>query len=512
MFDQLSQRLQQTFRNIQGKGTLSDDNMADAIREIRRALLEADVNLQVIKRFIDRIKDRADGANVTKGVDPGQEFTKIIHDELVTLLGENHQPINLTQAPSLIMLFGLQGSGKTTTASKLALKLKNEGKVPFLIAADVYRPAAITQLQQLGKRIEVPVHTVEGSTDVQQIVATGLAAAKENNHDVVIIDTAGRLQVDNDMMAELLLLERQFKPHNKLLVVDAMTGQEALNVAEAFDSQLSMTGMVLTKTDGDARGGAALSIAEMTGKPILYVGVSETPEGLEVFHPDRMASRILGMGDVVSLVEKAQQAVDIEEAQKLETKIRKQTFSFDDFMTIQKQLKMLGSLGGILDMLPIPGLDKQTKSQISNMGEEHLQRSQVMIQSMSKAERANPDLLQDKKRVARIAKGCGATEKDVKAFITQFGQMKAMMGQLTGMQDKEIKTAAKEADQGAFSGFGMPRRNKKKKKAAEPTMPGGLPPGFPSNMPFGGMFGGGKPTRGKASGGRAAGKPGKKSR
>jgi signal recognition particle subunit SRP54 len=494
MFDQLSERLQQSFRKVQGKANLTDDNMSDAIRDVRRALLEADVNLQVIKRFIDRIKDRAEGEGVTKGVDPGQQLVKIIHDELVTLLGKEHQGLNLERPaanqPALIMLFGLQGSGKTTSAAKLALNFKKQGKSPCLIAADVYRPAAINQLEQLGKQLDIPVFSQHDTTDVAGIVADGLAQASGANHDIAIIDTAGRLQIDSELMAELLLLERTTKPANKLLVVDAMTGQEALNVAEAFDSQLGMTGMILTKTDGDARGGAALSVAEMTGKPILYVGTSEKPDGLEVFHPDRMASRILGMGDVVSLVEKAQEAVDLDEAKRLEESIRKQTFSFEDFLGIQKQLKMLGSLGGILDMLPIPGLDKATKNQISNVSEEQLTRCKVMIQSMTVAERQNPDLLNNNKsRLSRIAKGCGYKDKDVSQFVLQFNQMKLVMKQLTGMTDNAQKEAAKQSAgaDGSF-GFHMPRnmRKKAKKNKSQQGMPGGFPnmPGMPK-MPGG---------------------------
>lgn len=485
MFDQLSERLQHTFRKVQGKAELSDDNMANAIRDVRRALLEADVNLHVIKRFIDSIRERADGENVTKGVDPGQQLVKIIHDELVTLLGNAHQPLDLSQPepnkPALIMLFGLQGSGKTTSAAKLALHLRKQGKRPCLIAADVYRPAAINQLEQLGKQLEIPVFSQHDTQDVAGIVAEGLAKASANNHDVAIIDTAGRLQIDTELMAELLLLERTHKPANKLLVVDAMTGQAALDVAEVFNSQLAMTGMVLTKTDGDARGGAALSVVTMIGKPILYVGTSEKPDGLEPFHPDRMASRILGMGDVVSLVEKAQQAVDTEDAKRLEESIRKQTFSFEDFLTTQKQLKMLGSLGGILDMLPIPNLDKATKAQITNVSETHLKRCQVMIQSMTVAERRNPELLTEKSRLNRIANGCGVTTKDVQQFVMQFNQMKVVMKQLTGMTDNAQKEATKQSaspDNGF--GFAMPRnmRKKARKQKQNQQLPGGFP-----NMP-----------------------------
>jgi signal recognition particle subunit SRP54 len=480
MFDQLSDRLQGVFTKISGKGSLTDDNMSDAIREIRRALLEADVNLQVLKRFIDRIRDKADGQAVTKSVDPGQQLIKIVNDELVTLLGNESHQLQLDENPSLIMLFGLQGAGKTTSAAKLALNLRKQNKKPLLIAADIYRPAAINQLQTLGKQIKVPVFALEGETDVSSIVAKGLEQAKADGHDVVLIDTAGRLQVDTTLMAELLLLERQFKPKNKLLVVDGMTGQEALTVAEAFDSQLSMTGLILTKMDGDARGGAALSVVEVTGKPIVYMGVSEKIDGLEPFHPDRMASRILGMGDVVSLVEKAQQVVDLEDAAKLEEKMRKQQFGFDDFLKIQKQLKMLGGLEGILTMLPIPGIDKGMKEMLGNTGETQFKRMETMISSMTVAERQDPTILKEGKRIPRIAKGCGITEEDVRQYIAQFEQMRMMMKQMTGFTDGMKKEQAKTANP---SGLHMPRNIKRQKKGKKggPQLPGmpnipGMPP------------------------------------
>lgn len=483
MFDQLSDRLQGALNNLRGKSKLSDENMSEALREIRRALLEADVNLQVLKRFIDRVRDTAEGQQVTKSVDPGQQLIKIVHDELVQLLGNEHQPLQLDDSPSLIMLFGLQGAGKTTSAAKLALHLRKQNKKPLLIAADVYRPAAVQQLQTLGKQLKVPVFAIDGETDVQRIVTEGMAEAKSNQHDVVLIDTAGRLQVDTDMMAELMLLERQFKPANKLLVVDGMTGQEALTVAETFDSQLGMTGLVLTKMDGDARGGAALSVVEMTGKPIVFMGVSEKPDGLEPFHPDRMASRILGMGDVVTLVEKAQQAVDMEEAAKLEEKMRKQQFGFDDFLKIQKQLKMLGGFEGILTMLPIPGIDKKTKELLSHTSETQLKRMEVMIGSMTKAERQDPTILKSGKRIPRIAKGSGIPEKDVQQYITQFEQMRMMMKAMTGMTDGMKKEADIQANP---SGLHMPRSLKRrgKKNKGGPKLPN--IPGMP-NMPKGKM-------------------------
>ena len=305
MFDNLSDKLQEIIRKTSGNKELTQDNMQEALREIRRALLEADVNLRVVKAFISNIKDRAEGEEVLKGVDPAQQLVKIVHDELVALLGKETSPLNLTGHPSVIMMLGLQGSGKTTSSAKLAVKLKKEGKNPLLVACDVYRPAAVKQLQTLGTQINTEVYAEEGNTDVQTIVQHALNHAKENGFNVVILDTAGRLQIDTDMMAELLLIDRIFAPHEKLLVIDAMTGQEAVNVAENFDAQLGLTGLVLTKLDGDSRGGSALSVVYCTKKPIKLTGTGEKIDALEDFYPDRMATRILGMGDIVSFVERA---------------------------------------------------------------------------------------------------------------------------------------------------------------------------------------------------------------
>lgn len=500
MFDQLSERLQGTFRTLQGKSTITDDNIEDAIREVRRALLEADVSLRVIKGFISKIKDRAIGEDVIKNVDPGQQFIKIVNDELVILLGGENKGLVLEGSPALIMMFGLQGSGKTTSSGKLALKLKKEGKSPLLVACDVYRPAAVQQLITLGKQIDVPVHAIEGSSNVQEIAQAGLAKAKADNHDVVIIDTAGRLQVDTEMMAELLLLERVLKPKEKLLVIDSMTGQEAVTVAETFNTQLDVTGIVMTKLDGDARGGSALSVVDITGKPIKFIGNSEKLSGLEPFHPERMASRILGMGDVLTLVEKAQEAVDLEDAKRMEEKIRKQSFSLDDFMKLQKQLKMLGGLDGILNMLPIPGIDKEMKEMISHGGEQQIGRIEAMVNSMTPAERDQPELLNESRR-KRISKGCGITEAEIEQFLKQFEMMKMMMKQMTKMSDK----AQKQSSPKGSMGLSMPR-SKRKKKNKNPMKglgnfpgmpPGGLPKDMPKNLPggfpgnFPGLGGGG---------------------
>ena len=488
MFDQLSERLTGVFSTLGGQKSLTPDNMEDALREIRRALLEADVSLRAIKNFLSRVRDRADGQAVLKAVDPGQQLVKVVHDELIQLLGGEHQGLSLTGDPTILMLFGLQGSGKTTTAGKLARMLQQQQHKPLLIAADVYRPAAIHQLQVLGEQLKVPVHTVEGSTDVQAIVRTGLDRASTDGHDTVIVDTAGRLQIDTDLMAELLLLERAFKPHEKLLVIDAMMGQEAVNVAETFNTQLGVTGIVLTKADSDARGGAALSVAEMTGQPIKYLGVGESLEGLEPFYPERLASRILGMGDVVSLVEKAQQAMDIKEAEKLEEKVRKQSLSFDDFRKMQQQFSMLGSLDQVLGMLPIPGLNKENRQMLAHGGEAQMKRMDAMINSMTPAERQEPDLLQTPGRVRRLARGCGMAETDVQQFLTQFNQMQMMMKQMTQMGDKVKK------EQAPRRAFGLPRRRKAKKGTQKggggPALPGGFPSGFPPGLPPGGSSGG----------------------
>lgn len=496
MFDQLSERLQDVFANFRGDRQLTEDNMEDALREVRRALLEADVSLRVIKAFISRVKDRAVGEDVLKSVEPGQQMIKIVHDELVALLGGESKEINLSGKPNIIVLFGLQGSGKTTTCGKLALKLRKDGRKTLLVAADVYRPAAIQQLITLGKEIDIPVHTIEGSKAVLDIARSGVEKAKAEGFDTVIVDTAGRLQIDTDMMAELLLVERVLEPQEKLLVIDAMTGQEAVAVAETFNSQLDVTGIVVTKLDGDARGGAALSVVEVTGKPIKLIGTSEKLSGLEVFHPERMATRILGMGDVISLVERAQEAFDLEEAQRMEEKMRKDSFSLDDFMKIQKSFKMLGSMEQILGMLPIPGLTKEMREMISHSGEGQLKKVEVIIQSMTAGERQKPETITESRR-QRIAKGCGLPEAEIAQFLTQFEQMRMIMKQLTRMTDG----MKKDAMPGPMGGLKMPRSARKKKKdgledlmggaGGFPGMPGmpaggGLPPGFPK-MPGGKM-------------------------
>ena len=430
MFESLSSRLQDIIRTASSNHELTQENMHDAIREIRRALLEADVNLRVVKSFISNIKDRAEGENVLQGVNPSQQLVKIVHDELVKLLGENLSPLKLDGHPSLIMMLGLQGSGKTTSSAKLAVKLKKEGKNPLLVACDVYRPAAINQLQILGKEIGAEVFTKD-TKDVQDIVRSAIEYAKTNGFNVLILDTAGRLQIDTDMMAELLLIDRIFQPHEKLLVIDSMTGQEAVNVAENFDAQLSITGLVLTKLDGDSRGGSALSVVYCTGKPIKLTGTGEKLNALEDFYPERMATRILGMGDIVSLVERAQEVFDEKSAKEFEEKMSKAEFSFNDFLKMQKQMKMFGSFDQLLGMLPGVNISKDDKQMISRESEKQFKRIEVFISSMTPEEREHPELM-NSSRKKRIAAGSGIPLHDVNIYIKQFEQMRQMM---KGMND-----------------------------------------------------------------------------
>ncbi len=445
MFDNLSEKLQNIISKTRGQ-ELTQDNMQDALREIRRALLEADVNLRVVKAFISSIKDKAEGENVLQGIDPSQQLIKIVNDELVELLGKELKPLNLSGHPSLIMMLGLQGSGKTTSSAKLAVKLKKEGKNPLLVACDVYRPAAITQLQTLGQEIGCEVFTIPDSKDVQNIVQSAINYAKEKGFNVLILDTAGRLQIDTEMMAELLIIDRVFQPHEKLLVIDSMTGQEAVHVAENFDAQIGLTGLVLTKLDGDSRGGAALSVVYCTGKPIKLTGTGEKLNALEDFYPERMATRILGMGDIVSLVERAQEVFDEKEALKFQEKIQKEQFSYNDFLNMQKQMKMFGSMDQLLGMIPGVNLKQADREKISHASETEFKKIEVFIQSMTPEERENPQLM-NTSRKKRIAKGCGMDMHTVNLYVKQFEQMRQMMSGMNKMQKM-------------FSGFNM--KNEKK--------------------------------------------------
>ncbi|MBS5802518.1 MAG: signal recognition particle protein [Brachyspira sp.] len=450
MFDNLSEKLQDIISRARGQ-ELTPENMQEALREIRRALLEADVNLRVVKAFISSIKDKAEGENIIQGVDPSQQLIKIVHDELVELLGKEVKPLDLSQKPSLIMMLGLQGSGKTTSSAKLAVKLKKEGKNPLLVACDVYRPAAVTQLQTLGSDIGVEVFSIPDSKDVQNIVQSAINYANEKGYNVLILDTAGRLQIDVDMMAELLLIDRIFNPQEKLLVIDAMTGQEAVNVAENFDAQLGLTGLVLTKLDGDSRGGSALSVVYCTGKPIKLTGTGEKLNALEDFYPERMATRILGMGDIVSLVERAQEVFDEKQAQELEEKMRKNEFSYNDFMKMQKQMKMFGSVDQLLGMLPGIKIGKDDKQKLAHESDKQFKKMEVFIQSMTPAERANPDLM-NTSRKKRISKGCGMDLAEINQFIKQFEQMRMMMKGMSDIKNMMGKMSANGFNPGGKMG------------------------------------------------------------
>ena len=464
MFDSLSDRLQNIIQNTTRQRELTQDNMKESIREIRRALLEADVNLRVVKAFISNIKDKAEGEEVLKGVNPAQQLVKIVNDELVNILGQNEAPLNLENKPTTIMMLGLQGSGKTTSSAKLAVKLKNEGKYPLLVACDVYRPAAINQLKTLASQIDVECFSIDGSKDVTEIVRSAKDYAKENNYNVIILDTAGRLQIDTEMMAELLLIDRIFKPEEKLLVIDSMVGQEAVNVAENFDEQLGLTGIVLTKLDGDSRGGAALSVAYCTGKPIKLTGTGEKLNALETFYPERIATRILGMGDIVSFVERAKEVIDEEDARELQKKMEKAEFSFNDFLKMKKQMSMFGSLDQIMGMIPGMNIPKEQRELLTHEGEKQFKKIEVFIQSMTEEERNNPQLL-DSSRKKRIAAGSGITLHEINIFVKQFEQMREMMKGMNGLK-KNMSKFAKFGDMGNMLGgkLGMQQMMKNMRK------------------------------------------------
>ena len=425
MFEQLQEKFGLILRSLRGRGKITEKNISETSRQIRRALLEADVNLNVAKDFVARIEKKAQGSTVLKSVTPGQQFAKIMHDELTSILGKEQAPLAFAKKPpTVILLAGLQGSGKTTTAVKLANLLKKDGKKPFLVAADVYRPAAVEQLQILGKQIDVPVWTEE--RDPVDICVNGIDDAKRQKHDVVILDTAGRLHVDSEMMEEIMDIAEATTPTEILFVADGMTGQDAVNSAMAFSDALEITGTVLTKLDGDARGGAAVSISAITGKPIKFVGVSEKMDGLDPFHPDRMAGRILGMGDVISFVEKAQDVIDQDEAEKTAEKLKKMEFTLEDFQEQLRQMQNMGSMEQLMDM--IPGMGKMTKNLV--LDERQLVWTDAIINSMTKEERHNPSIL-DGSRRKRIARGSGRSIQEVNTLLKQFGQMQKMMKNLS---------------------------------------------------------------------------------
>ena len=438
IFESLSDRLQQTFKKLRGHGKLTEDDVDEAMREVRMALLEADVNFKVVKNFVKTVKERAIGQEVLETLTPAQVVIKIVDEELTALMGGTQSRINMSpQPPTIIMMAGLQGAGKTTSVGKLGLALKKQGKRPLLVADDIYRPAAITQLEVIGKQLGLPVFKKEGCKDAVEIANEAVAYSQSHVNDVVIIDTAGRLQIDEKLMQELRDIKGAVHPHEILLVVDAMTGQESVNVAKSFNETLGLDGVVMTKLDGDARGGAALSIKAVTGVPIKFVGLGEKLEPLEPFHPDRMASRILGMGDVLSLVEKAQQTFDAEEAQKMAKKLRKDEFTLDDFLSQMQQVKKLGSLENILGMIPgMGGLKKQLEGQDIDLNGKEMRQIEAIIHSMTPKERADISIINGSRR-KRIAQGSGTRVQDVNKLLKQFGEMKKMMKKMKKMKGKK---------------------------------------------------------------------------
>ena len=436
IFESLSDRLQETFKKLRGHGKLTEDDVNDAMREVRMALLEADVNFKVVKQFIKTVKERAIGQDILETLTPAQVVIKIVDEELTNLMGGTQSRINMSpNPPTIIMMVGLQGAGKTTSAGKLGLALKKQGKHPLLVACDIYRPAAIKQLQVVGKQLELPVFAMETGTDAVTIAKSSIDYSQSHANDVIIIDTAGRLQIDEKLMQELRDIKGEVRPHEILLVVDAMTGQESVNVAQSFNESLGLDGVVMTKLDGDARGGAALSVKAVTNVPIKFVGLGEKLEALQPFHPDRMASRILGMGDVLSLVEKAQQTFDMEEAKKMEKKLRKDEFTLDDFLNQMQQVKKLGSLESILGMIPgMGGLKKQLEGQNLDLDGKEMRQIEAIIKSMTPQERADIGLVNGSRR-KRIALGSGTRVQDVNKLLKQFGEMKKMMKKMKKMQN-----------------------------------------------------------------------------
>ncbi|GMA99308.1 signal recognition particle protein [Pelosinus sp. IPA-1] len=445
VFEGLADKLQNTFKKLRGRGKLSEADINDAMREVRMALLEADVNFKVVKDFIAKIKEQAIGQEVMQSLTPAQFVVKIVNDELTALMGGTQSRITVSsRPPTVIMLVGLQGAGKTTTAGKLALLLKKQSKRPLLVAADIYRPAAIKQLQVLGGQLDIPVFTLEDSKDAVLIAQKAVEYANSYARDTVIIDTAGRLHINEDLMQELKSIKTTVKPHEILLVVDAMTGQDSVTVAESFNKDLGLDGVILTKLDGDARGGAALSIKAVTGCPIKFAGMGEKLDALEVFHPDRMASRILGMGDVLSLIEKAGASIDLEQAKEMEKKFRKEDFNLDDFLTQLQQVRKLGPLDQILGMLP--GMGDLKKLKDVEIDEKELTRTEAIIRSMTKKERRDASLINGSRR-KRIAIGSGTRVQDVNKLLKQFAEAKKMMKRFQDMQKGGKKS---------FGGFKLP--------------------------------------------------------
>lgn len=427
MFESLGSRLQTVFDGLQRRGKLTEADVDKAMREVRLALLEADVNFKVVKSFVARVRERAVGQEVMRSLTPGQQVVKIVHDELVTTLGEPGRLQLGLQSPAVIMLVGLQGAGKTTMAGKLALHLRKQGRRPLLVAADIYRPAAIDQLRTIGKQLDIPVYDEGLEANPADICAHGVQEAASSGATVVILDTAGRLNIDESMMDELKAVKAKVSPVETLLVVDAMTGQEAVRVAQDFNEAVDITGLIMTKVDGDARGGAAISMREVTGVPIKFLGTGEKMNAIEVFHPDRLANRILGMGDVMTLIERAQEEMDQEEAAKAGERLMAGDFNLEDFLSQMQQIKKLGPLGSLLDMMP--GMGKMTKDLDMTQAEGELKRIEAIIQSMTPEERRKPKILKASRK-RRIAAGSGTTVQDVNMLLKQFKEMQRMMKQL----------------------------------------------------------------------------------
>jgi len=444
-FEGLSDRLQGVFKKLRGKGKISEEDVKAAMREIRLALLEADVNFKVVKDFVGRVRERAVGQEVLQSLTPGQQIVKIVYDEMTALMGGAESKLNLSSRhPAVLMAVGLQGAGKTTTVAKLGKTLVKQGRRPLLVACDVYRPAAIKQLQVLGEQTGIPVYHQDKALPLD-IARASIEYARLHNRDIVILDTAGRLHINEEMMNELKAVQEAIKPDEIMLVVDAMTGQDAVNVAEHFNAQLRLTGVILTKLDGDTRGGAALSVKAVTGCPIKFVGMGEKLDALETFHPDRMASRILGMGDVLSLVEKAQASIDREKALEMERKIRQQEFTLEDFKEQMQQVKSMGPLEELLNM--IPGMGKQLKNMQINVDEREIAHIEAIINSMTPEERRNPEILNGS-RNKRIARGSGTRVQDVNRLVKQFEESRKLMKQFSDM--------GKKAKKGGLSPFRFP--------------------------------------------------------
>ena len=435
-FEGLSSRLQAITKKLKGEARITESNMKEMLREVKLALLEADVNYKIVKEFITNVQEKALGQEVLKSLKPGEQVVKIVKDEMVELLGGTESKISISpNPPTIIMLVGLQGSGKTTTAGKLANLLRKQGKKPLLVACDVYRPAAIKQLQVVGGQLNIPVYAEENSKDVVGIAKRAMNTAISKLNDVIILDTAGRLHIDNELMEELQNVKKSVKPHEILLVVDSMTGQDAVNVADTFNTQVGIDGVILTKLDGDTRGGAALSVKKVTGKPIKFAGMGEKLSELEVFHPDRMASRILGMGDILSMIEKAEQSIDLAEAEKLEKQLRKNKFDLNDYLAQLKQIKKMGSFSSILKMLP--GMDAMKNIKVDD---KEFDKIEAIISSMSAGERANPKILNASRR-RRIALGSGTQVHDINKFMESFEMTQKMMKKMNdkGTMKKMMK-------------------------------------------------------------------------